>query len=344
MSSPKNATYAGRNMVDIDLKDRKILYQLDLNCRQSNAQIGKKVGLSKQVVDYRIKRMEEDGIIKGYWTAIDTMKLGYYIYRIYISFQNITEDIKNEIIKYFVEYKRSLTIVSIKGPIDCDVIVWVDDVFEFNQFWNKTMEKYGNYFSQNVISNVTHFLQFCKHFLICENETNKSEDYTIDCKGKPITIDEFDYKLLNEIVMNARIPLIELADRLKCSSQTINHRMKNLIDNGLIKKFRVDINLSKLGLHDYLINIFLKDYSKKQNIIEYIKHQPYVDCIVDSQMGWTDLQIEVFCKNIDNLLQIMEEIDKKFTGAIRKQEYWITTERHKERWLPEMTGADFKKI
>ena len=43
-------------MVDLDLKDRKILYELDLNCRQSNAQIGKKVGLSRKVVDYRIKR------------------------------------------------------------------------------------------------------------------------------------------------------------------------------------------------------------------------------------------------------------------------------------------------
>ena len=39
-------------MEQVDLKDRKILYELDLNCRQSNAQIGKKVGLSKEVVTY----------------------------------------------------------------------------------------------------------------------------------------------------------------------------------------------------------------------------------------------------------------------------------------------------
>ena len=31
-------------MLKIDLKDRKILYELDLNCRQSNTQIGKNVG------------------------------------------------------------------------------------------------------------------------------------------------------------------------------------------------------------------------------------------------------------------------------------------------------------
>jgi len=48
-------------MVNIDLKDRKILYELDLNCWQSLTQIGKKVGLSKEVVKYRIKRMERGG-------------------------------------------------------------------------------------------------------------------------------------------------------------------------------------------------------------------------------------------------------------------------------------------
>ena len=60
----------------IDLKDRKILYELDLDCRQSNTQIGKKVGLTRDVVAYRIKRMEEEGVITNFWTAINTFKLG----------------------------------------------------------------------------------------------------------------------------------------------------------------------------------------------------------------------------------------------------------------------------
>ncbi|MFO7677029.1 MAG: AsnC family protein, partial [Thermoplasmatota archaeon] len=40
----------------LDLKDRKILYELDLDCRQSNSQIGKKVGLGRDVVSYRINK------------------------------------------------------------------------------------------------------------------------------------------------------------------------------------------------------------------------------------------------------------------------------------------------
>ena len=46
-------------MTKLDLKDRKILYELDLNCRQSNSQIGKKVGLKRDVVAYRIKKLQD---------------------------------------------------------------------------------------------------------------------------------------------------------------------------------------------------------------------------------------------------------------------------------------------
>ena len=95
-------------MQQLDLKDRKILYYLDLNCRQSNSQIGKKVGLSKQVVDYRIKRMEEGGIITGYWTSIDSYRFGYEVYRYYIIFQNATQQIQKEIIEQLVKYKNTI--------------------------------------------------------------------------------------------------------------------------------------------------------------------------------------------------------------------------------------------
>ena len=43
-------------MVGIDLKDRKIFYELDFDSRQSFLQLGKKVDLQKDMVAYRVKR------------------------------------------------------------------------------------------------------------------------------------------------------------------------------------------------------------------------------------------------------------------------------------------------
>ena len=46
------------NMTKFDLKDRKILFELDTNSRQSFHEIAKKVGLSKDSVIYRINKLQ----------------------------------------------------------------------------------------------------------------------------------------------------------------------------------------------------------------------------------------------------------------------------------------------
>ena len=55
----------------MDKKDKLILKELDKDARQSNAEIGKKINLSKDVVNYRIKRLEENEIIQNYYSIID---------------------------------------------------------------------------------------------------------------------------------------------------------------------------------------------------------------------------------------------------------------------------------
>ena len=85
-------------MEKIGLKDRKILYHLDIDSRQSFSSIGKKVGLHKDVVLYRINKLQENRIIKNYYTVVDTSPLGYIHPRFYITYQYVTPKIKEEII------------------------------------------------------------------------------------------------------------------------------------------------------------------------------------------------------------------------------------------------------
>ena len=47
----------------IDSLNRKILKCLQRNARQSNAEIGREVGVSSPAVSERIKKMEDSGII-----------------------------------------------------------------------------------------------------------------------------------------------------------------------------------------------------------------------------------------------------------------------------------------
>ena len=59
------------NMVKLDLKDKRILTVLDESARTPLSKIAAKVGLSKQLVDYRIKSLIRRGIINGFTIRCD---------------------------------------------------------------------------------------------------------------------------------------------------------------------------------------------------------------------------------------------------------------------------------
>ena len=67
----------GAIMMVLNETDMKILQVLLEDARFSSRQIAKKVGVSVGTVLSRIKKMEEDGLIKGYSVIMNHEKLGY---------------------------------------------------------------------------------------------------------------------------------------------------------------------------------------------------------------------------------------------------------------------------
>jgi Lrp/AsnC family leucine-responsive transcriptional regulator len=65
--------------MNIDHLNWKILKCLQANARQSNAEIGRQVGISSPAVSERIKKMEDAGIIRGYHTHIAPIEAGYQL-------------------------------------------------------------------------------------------------------------------------------------------------------------------------------------------------------------------------------------------------------------------------
>lgn len=63
----------------MDHIDRQLLIMLQDNARVPLKQLAEKVYLSSPAVAARIERLEKKGIIKGYHTNIDWLKLGHHI-------------------------------------------------------------------------------------------------------------------------------------------------------------------------------------------------------------------------------------------------------------------------
>jgi Lrp/AsnC family transcriptional regulator for asnA, asnC and gidA len=215
-------------------------------------------------------------------------------------------------------------------------VLWVDRIPEFFHFWDDLNEKYGDYFDEKIFSVYFQDEAYPLSFLLSDKyEKSDRDKYKQTTHGKSVEIDYIDYQLLNYIVENARIPLVELAGKLGCSSQTVSYRIKNLKKNGVIQAFRVDIDFAELGFQEIKVDIWLEKPSKKRQLHNFIKNNPYVT-FISLSAGYADIEIVFTINDSDKLLEILEDSFSKFPGVIKKYIYWTSKKAYRYRCLPNM--------
>jgi Lrp/AsnC family transcriptional regulator for asnA, asnC and gidA len=316
----------------LNLKDRKILYQLDLNARQSFSKIGKKARLSKEVVNYRITRLEKLGIIQGYYTLINMSKLGYFVNRFFLKLKNTSPEKEHEIIDFFVKHPKYWWVDSIDGFRDLGVASWEKTLADCYKRREELMNKFKECIKEAEHSIYTGFYIYKRAYLL---NKSKKETPLIDYIQKEIRdYDELDLKILRIIANNARIPIIEIAEKLHTTLTIVNYRIKKMVKNRIIEGFRPKIGLSKIGYYWYKIEFSLSNISKKQEILDYCAQHPNIVYAYEST-GQPDLEIELEVENYEKFREVLNDLRTKFKDSIESYQHLLWFKEHKILFFPE---------
>ncbi len=311
--------------------DLKILYELDLNCRQTNSQIAKKLKVSKDVVNYRIKKLDEEGIVEGYSTIIDLSKLGYFTFRVYLKFQDTSKEIETEIINFLKEQKEVWWIGKLVGRVDFVFTFWTKSLKLFYNFWIEFLKRYRKYIDHEQISTFIEYIHYRRAYILdLKYDNTKSE---IVGSEEIIKHDETDLKILSLISKNARTPLTEMAQKSNLTPMAAKYRIKNLEKKGIIQGYRALINFSKLGYEYYKVDMYLEDLSKIKEIESFCHAHPNI-VYLDRTIGGGDIEFDLEVKNLEHFMQIIEKIKEQFKGVVRNFEYFSVLKIYKTLYFP----------
>lgn len=61
----------------LDETDRRLLAMLQRDCRVPLQEVAEILGVPKSTVHYRIRKLEQDGIVEGYHAKVNAARLGY---------------------------------------------------------------------------------------------------------------------------------------------------------------------------------------------------------------------------------------------------------------------------
>jgi DNA-binding Lrp family transcriptional regulator len=315
----------------LDSYDRKIIFELDKNSRTTATEIGKKIRKSKQFVDYRIKRLEEVGVLRGYVTVIDYSRLGYQSIRVYFKFHNITREKQDELENDLIKDKDVWWLVTLEGLWDVGLAIAVKNALDFYDYWDKIMSKYKKYIKKRSVVIYTHIRQYPKSYII--NKKNTERGTFVGASKSIVPIDKLDTLILKFLSDNARMPLLEIANKLNTSPQVIKNHIRKLEKNKIIQGYRALIDVSFLGYRYYKSYINLLNTENIEKLQQFCLQHPNI-LNVNRTMGDKDFEIELQAKSFDEFDSIMNEIRREFAGMIDDYEFVIAREEKKMVYYP----------
>jgi DNA-binding Lrp family transcriptional regulator len=129
----KEESSSGQNL--LDNKDLAILRLLQQNARITVKEISEKIHLSTTPVHERIKRMEENGVIKQYATLVDHSKVKKGLMVIcYVSLKQHSKNAGGKFIKTINELHEVIECFSISGEFDFMLKVVTEDMNTYYDF------------------------------------------------------------------------------------------------------------------------------------------------------------------------------------------------------------------
>lgn len=128
--------------MELDNIDFQILRLLRTNSRIQWKDLGEQIHMTGQAVGNRIKKLEENGIIKAYSLIVDEMKLGFSYTAMVIIFMKTTNH--ESFIRFVRGQHEVVEAHRISGDGCYHLKIYVKSQEELNVFLDKLLE-YGNY-------------------------------------------------------------------------------------------------------------------------------------------------------------------------------------------------------
>jgi len=313
----------------LDLKDRKLLYELDNNSRQSYSKIGKKIGVSPEVVNYRIKRLEKEEIITQYQLIVNLSTLNIMQFKICLSFQHLKSEQLDKIIEDLKSISAVKWIVSCKGNWDLILSLETESIEEIDKLKDNILTRFRTHINKKALSILVEAQTYNRNYLI-EDKSLVTGSRIIMKKDKIVKIDNLDIKILKKVAENARKSIVEIASELKQSVRVINYRIKQLEKNKIILGYKIAINYEKLGIQFFKTFIYLDNpqTERKQSLVRYLEQNKNIIHHVKVLGNW-DLEPEFEVYSEAEFNKILQEIKDQYSDIIKNLEIITISKEHK---------------
>ena len=307
-------------MHDLDLKDKKLLYEIDLNARLGTTILAKKIGLSQEGVFYRLQRLEKKNIISGYMTLLNFGKLGYTGHAVYARFQNVNKEKKEQIFNELKQHDHIYWIAEFGGKYDIAFALMAKNIIHFNEMYIDLATRYKDVLKDFTPAIRVELIQFPRNYLLGKKDiTKKTPRFGGYIEEEEI--DNLDKNILRKLSKDARISALKLSQQIKEPVSTVSARIKQLEKKEIIQGYSAQIRCQEFEYQSY--QLFLTTHNltkeKKQKLLHYCQAHPHIIFYIETVGKW-NFEIIYEVENQKQFQEFIIELRTIFSDVILDME------------------------
>lgn len=303
----------------LDKRDRRLLLELDLNCRRPLKELAKITGAAIETTRYRIERLHNLGVIKNFLTVIDGGRLGFYYYKVFIRFFNVSEEKIQEIAQALANDPCICWVIRVDGNFDIGFTPRVRTPSEQGAILDRLRWKYSKYIRHWTLS-----VNLRMDFL--------SRDYLIGAKSRPAVIGSYSSDkphleldssaqlVLNELAKDPQSSAASIAKKAGISTDVVLSRIKFIEREKVIVRYSLVTDSNVLEHVNFYVLIYLNNVTpaREKAFVRFCHMHPNIVYIIKSLGEW-DYELSIETPTIAKYREVMMTITKDFSDIV--QEY-----------------------
>jgi len=316
--------------INLDERDKKLLYLLDCNAREPLTRIAKYLHVSPEAVLYRIKKLEEKGIIKNYQIVVDLSKLGLFQCKFCLKFLQMTSDKLTERIKLLEKLSEIKWIASTQGVYDMIISIETQSLKDIEKSKKNILDIFTGHILEKDFALLLSSEIYPRRYL---TNTKNNIEWRMETEGN-FDSNDLEKEILKELSKNSRISAVELADKIKTTARVVAYMLKKLSKKKIILGYKIGLDHLKLGINFYKIFVHLAQTNKESfdKFINSCKNNKNITHILQVLSNW-DLELEFESFNSNDVEDFLSDLKDRFPEIIRKIEFAKITKEHKLEYI-----------
>lgn len=318
----------------LDVKDLKILAYLLQNARMSFTEIAKKVGLSKESVQYRYKQLVARNVILASYAEVDFEQLGYQVFHLLLLLDERNKEKQKQLLATLEKDPNVHKVLQYSDNWDLEIILLAKNVRDFDIVAERLLRSYEDIILQKDSAAVIEGHDFPSFPDIKEVQLKEVRSLA---SGEGCSIDTKDRRILECLCKDARVSTYEIGETVGVSPDTVGLRIKKLYNAGIIRRFTCRLNMETFHYDGFVFSFSTASLSSKEihSFLQYAHDNPHVRT-VKRMIGTWDVRTYAMVRDMKDLHELISDVKLRFNKIIRSYETWVIYKKPIYHYFPKI--------